>query len=323
MLRCDAVFQGGGVKGIGFAGAVSAIEKAGYEFMNLAGTSAGAIVAALLAVGYTGAEIEREIMKVDYTRFCEDTLLAGYGLLGKALSLALFLGVYKTDWFENWFEGLLERKGRLTFGDIHTGVNAEPYKYKFQAIASDISGKRMLVLPGDLADFGIDPDKYPIARAVRMSMSIPFYFVPYRLKGPFSESLVADGGLLSNYPVWLLDSGTSDPKWPTFGFKFGETQNEARPAASIRNINDYSKAVVGTLLEAHDNREVSTHKGDHRRSIIISTEVSTGEGKSKKIKTTDFGITAEESKALFKNGADAAENFLAGWDFEKWKRLYR
>lgn len=56
-LKCDAVFEGGGVKGIGLAGAVSAIQNAGYEFENMADTSAGAIVASLLAVGFTGDEI--------------------------------------------------------------------------------------------------------------------------------------------------------------------------------------------------------------------------------------------------------------------------
>ncbi len=50
-LKCGAVFQGGGVRGIAFVGAVSALQKWGYEFENLAGTSAGAIVAALLAAG--------------------------------------------------------------------------------------------------------------------------------------------------------------------------------------------------------------------------------------------------------------------------------
>ncbi len=49
-LKCDAVFEGGGVKGIGLVGAISEIEKAGYGFENLAGTSAGAIVASLLSV---------------------------------------------------------------------------------------------------------------------------------------------------------------------------------------------------------------------------------------------------------------------------------
>jgi NTE family protein len=56
-LRADAVFEGGGVKGIGLVGAVTVMEERGYRWMNLAGTSAGAIVASLLAAGYTGPEL--------------------------------------------------------------------------------------------------------------------------------------------------------------------------------------------------------------------------------------------------------------------------
>ena len=51
-LKIDAVFEGGGVKGIGLVGAVAVTEEKGYQFENLAGTSAGAIVAALIAAGY-------------------------------------------------------------------------------------------------------------------------------------------------------------------------------------------------------------------------------------------------------------------------------
>jgi len=57
-LRADAVFEGGGVKGIGLVGAVAEIERAGYLFVNLAGTSAGAIGASLLAVDYKADEIK-------------------------------------------------------------------------------------------------------------------------------------------------------------------------------------------------------------------------------------------------------------------------
>ena len=68
-MKCDAVFEGGGVLGIGLVGAAKAIEAAGYEFSRLAGSSAGAIVAALLAAGYNCDEIENEIKQLDYTKF--------------------------------------------------------------------------------------------------------------------------------------------------------------------------------------------------------------------------------------------------------------
>jgi len=68
-LKTDAAFEGGGVKGIGLVGAVFEIEKAGYDFENLAGTSAGAIVAALLAVGYKADEIKKEMERLNYNDF--------------------------------------------------------------------------------------------------------------------------------------------------------------------------------------------------------------------------------------------------------------
>ena len=68
-MKTDAVFEGGGVKGIGLVGAVSIIESAGYEFENLAGTSAGAIVASLLAVDYKADEIKSELERLDYNKF--------------------------------------------------------------------------------------------------------------------------------------------------------------------------------------------------------------------------------------------------------------
>ena len=56
-LKCDAVFEGGGVKGIGLVGAVAVTEAKGYDFVNVAGTSAGAIIAALVAAGYRADEL--------------------------------------------------------------------------------------------------------------------------------------------------------------------------------------------------------------------------------------------------------------------------
>src|SRR5262249_57234663 len=69
--RFDGVFEGGGVKGIGLVGALAAIEKAGYEAVNVAGTSAGAIVASLYAAGYTAAELKPIIMGLDFNQLTD------------------------------------------------------------------------------------------------------------------------------------------------------------------------------------------------------------------------------------------------------------
>lgn len=107
--KTDAMFEGGGVKGIALVGAVSEIEKQ-YEFENLAGTSAGAIVASLLGVGYSAAEIEEMLKELNYREFKDEGLLDKLGFIGKGLSIGFEYGIYEGDFFENWFEGLLQAK---------------------------------------------------------------------------------------------------------------------------------------------------------------------------------------------------------------------
>ena len=59
----DLVCEGGGVKGIGLAGAYSVLEEHGYRPNNVAGTSAGAITAALIAAGYSSAELKKIVLE--------------------------------------------------------------------------------------------------------------------------------------------------------------------------------------------------------------------------------------------------------------------
>lgn len=319
-LKIDAVFEGGGVKGIGFAGAISEVEKAGYKFENIAGASAGAIVAALLAVGYTSAEIKNELEKLDYNKFKD------VSRLGKLISILFKYGIYKGDYFENWLEGLLERKGITTFGQLITEYPEEKYKYKLQVVASDITNKRLLILPQDLKHFGFDPEQFSIARAVRMSMSIPLFFRPVKLTdNNGKDHIIVDGGVLSNYPIWLLDDNTSDPPWPTFGFKLMEpNRRELGKGESgyVKNIVSYFQALIGTMLEAHDKLHISESKGDYDRTIGVPTTITVN-GMDKDIKTTAFNITTEESLLLYRNGEETAKEFLKNWDFEKWKEDYR
>jgi NTE family protein len=326
MKKIDAVFEGGGVKGIGLVGAVSVIEKAGYKFENLAGTSAGAIVAGLLAVGFNSEEIKEELKSLNYNNFKDGKFLSECGWFGKGLKIIFKKGIYKGDFFEEWFDKLLKKKGKYKFGDIKTKYKENKYKYKLQVIASDLTDQCLLVLPGDLQKFGEDPDDFSISKAIRMSMSIPIFFEPVKLKDKNDIThYIVDGGVLSNYPVWLLDDGTCNPEWPTFGFKLMEPQKRTLKEPSlnpIKNTINYFFSIIGTLLNGHDNYHISESKGDYDRTIGISTEIKVNNLK-KEIGTTYFDITEEESILLFKNGEEAAEIFLKNWNFQNWKEKYR
>jgi len=323
--KVDAVFEGGGVKGIGLVGAVAAVEEAGYEFENLAGTSAGAIVAGLLAAGYGAKRLKEIVGTIDYHKFQDKDTLDRLGIPGMLASIVTEYGIYEGKYFEEWFGDLLKETGKTKFGDILTDDPREEYKYKLQVIASDLSDRKLLVLPGDLKLFGLDPDEFPIARAVRMSMSIPVFFEPVKLEDVNGRAhYIVDGGILSNYPVWLLDD-RENCTWPTFGFKLVEPAEQKLKEGApipIRNPVDFLSAMLGTMMGAHDNYHISVSKGDYARTIGIGTVVKTAVG-DKEIKTTYFDITPEETEKLYQNGYQAARDFLTQWSFEDWKRKFR
>ena len=322
MKSCNGVFAGGGIRGIAHLGAVCEMERRGYQFEKLAGTSAGAIIAALVSAGYTGTEAKAAMLETDYRRFKEKDLLDYLGVLGKTISLLWKFGIYSTGYFELWLNQLLLPKKVLVFGDVkigdprnpadHTGSHSDCRPdYRLKVTASDLTDHRILVLPEDLTDFGIDPDSFSIARAVRMSMSIPVFFEPFRLKDQWGkEHLIVDGGLLSNYPMWIMD-GETERKIPTFGFRFsGMKENqEVCGNCSGTNFADYMKAIVSTALDAHDNRHVSHSKGYFERTVWISPEIWIN-GEKKRISSTDFEITRKEQLLLYENGRKAAADFL-------------
>jgi NTE family protein len=358
-LVADAVFEGGGVKGIGLVGALSYCEDQGYKWKNVAGTSAGAITAALVACGYTAAEIKAELDRfmreadsdgcIGYERFKDKSLVDRIPALGPALSLGFEKGIYEGDFFEGWLRSLLAKKKTRTFGDLINPEHADkpkthPSRYTLRVIASDLTRRRILILPQDIVDFeleGGDPDRLDIARAVRMSMSIPFFFEPVEMtckdeKFPRTDDelrreqvsgariqfsakqrrcFIIDGGVLSNFPVNLFDApSTRAPRWPTFGFKL-VAPNDNRPSRINGPLSLFG-ALFATMMEAHDQRHMD--EGAEVRTVRIKTE---------SVKTTDFGLSAAESEALYRRGKKGAEEFFVRWralgGFDGYVRKYR
>lgn len=320
MKKCNAVLEGGGVKGIGHVGAVSYFQKDGYSFDNVAGSSAGAIVASLLVAGYTPKEMQEIMLDVDYLKFRQEDLLDYFGNVGKFLSIVFDFGIYSSSYLERWLNDLLEAKHCTCFKDVKN----EDGTYRLQVTTSDLSEQELLILPQDLAKFNIDIDSFPIARAVRMSMSIPIFYEPYKLKDAHGKiHYMVDGGLLANYPIFLLDDGISTPRIPTFGFRFTSNDEEGKKnKQDCVNIVDYAKLIVSTLLDGNENYHISKSKGDEDRTIFISSLISV-DGEKKKISTTDFEISKSESQALYNNGWYSAKDFLKTWNFEEWKSVYR
>lgn len=313
LLRAHAVFEGGGVKGSGLVGAVAYAESLGYRWECVAGTSAGAVVASLIAVGYTGLEMKRILEEVDYRRFKDPSFVGRLPLIGPALSLFTQLGLYKGDYLSRWLGGLIKAKAGtadLCFGELRTGDRRSRYKYRLRVVASDIARGRLLVLPQDIAAYGIDPDRLRVVDAVRMSAGLPFFYRPVPLRYRSETSWIVDGGILSNFPVWLFDAPAHEAAAvPTFGFKLVEP--DAHVPRTIRGPITLLEALFATMMEAHDARYIKEH--NFARTIAIPT---LGVG------TVEFDLSLERRRALFRAGEEAARKFFARWNFRAFLDAY-
>jgi NTE family protein len=191
----------------------------------------------------------------------------------------------------------LARRGVYTFADLK--------ECQLSIIASDISGGKLMVLPHDYRDYGYDPSELTVARAVRMSCSIPYLFDPVKVVNQVSKkiSYVVDGAILSNFPVWLFDQ--KQPRWPTFGFRLVSelTAEEHR----IKGPFSLLRAVFFTMMEAHDNLYLKDQ--EKVRTILVP---------SLDVKMTDFHISKEKRRLLYESGRQAAEEFFRNWTFAEY-----
>lgn len=314
-MKADLVLEGGGIKGIGLAGAVATLEEAGYEFPRIAGTSAGALAGALVAVGYTADELEILLRTVDQRQFADEGLLDRLGLPGKALSVLLEQGVYEGDAVAEWVAERLEAKGVQTFGDLRLPDDLEgdlpiERRYRLVVMASDISRGRLIRLPWDYPDYGLEPDEQRVADAVRASTAIPFYYEPVRLLGGRGyHHILVDGGMLSNFPVDAFDrTDGRAPRWPTFGVKLSSRPEDRARPEDVSNTFEFAKALVSTMTSFHDH----LHLDDPcvvRRTIFVDTFG---------VRATDFEIDTATKTRLYENGRHAAGRFLDRWDFDRY-----
>jgi NTE family protein len=312
-LKINAVFEGGGVKGIALAGAVSGAERKGYRFHQVAGTSSGAIIAAFLAAGYTGEEMKRMIMEMPFRNFLKRSRIYDARFIGPAVRLLIKKGLYSGEALEYWVLQKLAAKGIRTFGDLKPG--------QLRIVASDISQGKLLVFPDDIAQYGIDPKKFLVAKAVRMSTSIPYFFDPVMIRKSVQATergktfknqfvYIVDGGLLSNFPLWLFDKQT-DPSGavPTIGFSLvGQGKSEIRPISGPITM---LTALFSTMMDAHDQRYIEEQ--NRFRTIKIPTLG---------VHNTQFDISPEESLALFDSGYQAAERFFQKWTVQLYELEY-
>ena len=290
-------------------GAAAVVEAAGYQFYNLAGTSAGAIVAALLGAGYTAAELQSILMDLDFTTIMDPaTVLSRIPLVGSYLGILTDLGMYKGDAFLQLMRAWLAAKGVKTFGDLMLpGETETRYQFKVHVVASDISRGNMLILPDDAQAYGIARERLKVALAVRMSMSIPYFFTPVRVTNTLGQRCyIVDGGLLSNFPIELFDTPPpAVPAWPTFGFALvsdpTEPTADVRVESKVRGPLTLFAALFHTAVVVHDAHAMAVPDVAARTMRIDDLGIP----------PTQFDLTQAQKVALYHAGQAAARDFLA------------
>lgn len=325
----NLVFEGGGVKGIAYVGAMKVLEKDEIlkNINRVGGTSAGSINAVLFAAGFSNQETLNVLNKLDFNDFKDDS----WGALRDMNRLRNEYGWYKGDYFRDWIGDLLKRKtgsSNITFKALLEHVGKELYVY-----ASNLS-----------TNFGevYSPEHTPRMRvvdAVRRSMSIPLFFRAVR---DDRKDVFVDGGAINNYPVKLFDrekyledgSLIRTPKYyeeenkslaikspqsspyiynkETLGFRLdsakeiGVFRDGQEPQHSeIEHFLDYTMQLIKTVLAVQDSQHL--HDDDWHRTVYIDT---LGVG------TTDFDLSDSRKKDLIASGKKAAEDYLKWWSDE-------
>lgn len=313
-LQADLVCEGGGVKGIGLVGAVDELVRAGYTFPRTAGTSSGAIVAAIVAglqhAGESLTRLEEIAATLDYSRFTDEGWLGRIPIIGSFLSVLATDGVYEGDYLEGFLTGVLGDLGVKTFGDLRTGDEWPAHAWSLVVTASDLSRKRLVRIPWDLPRYGLDPDEFSVAKAVRASAAIPYFFTPVQV----GDATWVDGGLLSGFPVGLFDrAASSTPRWPTIGIRLStkpDVPPETHPVSGPLSIGIAALDTLFTAQDAAYIREPCTV----RRTIFVPTD---------DVSSVDFDITTQSIERLRKNGQQAARDFLTHWSFDDYLRECR
>ncbi len=304
----NLALKGGGIRGIAYTGAVKVLEEKGITagLDNIAGTSSGAMVGTLMAVGFTATEMQQIMLHLKIQRFND----GGWIFIGGQRRMRKHYGWYKGNAIERWIGKLIEQRtgtADLTFRQLHElALHDKKYKNVF-ITATDLTAQKVQVF-----SWQTYPDMM-IKTAVRASFSVPLYFEAVVLDSAGHEikdhkacpacHVFVDGGIVANYPLNVFDTGAT-PNMHTLGLNLERPEQMEDPQGSIApyritGFKSYVGALYNITIETLNWNNTISH--EQERTIYIST--SNLSPKVRKIKK-------EQKLLLYNNGVQAAEKFL-------------
>ena len=217
----NGVFEGGGAKGVAYVGALHACRDVGLDFRAVAGSSAGAITAALVASGYGPDEIEDLLGRA----------LASFGRPTVALLSLRRRSVLASARLRDWLSATIDTKLTAlghpgdgtdrTFRDVESATGISLY-----VVAMDLGSRQPIVFCPTLTP------NAPVADAVLASSAIPVAFPAQRVEIDGEVRRLADGGVYANYPSFVF------------------LDDEFRRCFDLPDA-ERNRATVGFVLDAH------------------------------------------------------------------------
>jgi predicted acylesterase/phospholipase RssA len=278
-------FQGGGALGMAHLGAWQKVSQK-FTIIGTSGTSAGSIVAAFCAAGYTPPHAIDIFKQLNWSEYVNRQRIWNLVLKRDAYS--------NGKRFHKWLQeklGAVERQGQdINFADLYKSKNIY-----LAIVACDLNSQR-----GEPVVF--DKDKEPsttVSFAVRASISIPGLFKPVSRLDRREE--LVDGGVLLNFPVELLHSRSQEANCALIGVRFKQ---------SIKYLESprVGEAIKGTLGLMTRRGEIPPDDiANDSNYIDIEIDVSDFD-------FLKFDLTNTEKEKLVRCGADAAKLALARYE---------
>ena len=360
----DLVMEGGGVLGIALTGYVYVLEQMNLRFLQLGGTSAGSINALLMAAAgkanekktswileklsnknladfIDGDDDARDFVKVLLEeKKTVKTLWKAWQVID---NFTEDFGLNPGNKFLVWLKGLLSEKGINTVRELEMLRRFVPEGMyhltpdqlyepngRLALVAADVTTSTKVVFPEMAGMYFADPENINPAEMVRASMSIPFFFHPYRVKnipktakaaelwaGDMArysgkipdEVFFIDGGIMSNFPIDLFHKHLQVPKCPTFGVKLGVDRKEPNKIEKFPTL-------IGSIFDAARNVhdfDFIRRNPDYKHLVSY---IKIGDHN-----WLDFYISEEAKIDLFIRGAQSAADFLKKFNWQQYKKI--
>lgn len=290
----NLIFEGGGMKAVAYSKVPIVLERYGIlkNIKKVAGSSAGSIAALLIALKYDPEEIKEIFENLSFNQF-KDTYTHTY----KIFRMIFTFGINSGEYFSNWIQCRIRFK---------TGNRYTTFKelYYLTGIELVITGTNMNTGETSYFSYKTTPDMQ-LWKAVRISITIPVFFTPILYK----DDMYMDGGILSNYPIWIFDDEYTyeQPKEiskinnKTLGFKLITYSR-----TSEINNNPYKIPILSIIIKTIMlllNYADKSYDSKRYKSRTVEIDVSG-------INSIEFDLNRPFIDMLAEKGSKATEDFL-------------